>query len=132
MDISTISLILQLIVLAMLIYGYLRFRASDIKGHGFVLCAATVVHIGSILLRMIPAIYSDPQFISITLDLLSLIHWSHVALGLIPPTLGVYLSLRWIIHRTDTRYCTGKWIMRITFITWIISLLFGIVMYLSP
>ena len=132
MDIPTISLILQLFVLAMLIFGYLLFRAHNLKGHGFVLSTATIVHIVAILLRMIPAISSDPQFISITLDPLSLIHWGHIALGLIAPTLGTYISLRWIIHGTNPHNCVGKWIMRITFITWIISLLFGIVMFLLP
>jgi uncharacterized membrane protein YozB (DUF420 family) len=129
MDISTVSLILQLLVFAMLISGYLRFRASDIKGHGFILCAATIVHIGAILLRMIPAFFSDPEFMSISLDSLSLIHWGHVALGFIAPALGIYISLRWILHGTNPRYCSGKWLMRITFVTWIVSLLFGIVMY---
>ena len=132
MDIATLSLILQLTVFAMLTIGYLLFRAHNIKGHGYILCTATIIHIGAILLRMIPAISSDPQFISITLDPLSLIHWSHITLGLIAPTLGTYISLRWIIHGTNPRYCVGKWMMRITFIMWIISLLFGIVMYFSP
>jgi len=132
MDLATLSLILQLVVFAMLICGYLLFRAHNIKGHGLVLFTATIVHIGAILLRMIPALSSDPQFISITLDPLSLIHWSHVVLGSTAPALGAYISLRWIIHGTNPRYCFGKWMMRITFITWIISLLFGIVMYLLP
>ena len=132
MDIATVSLILQLLVFAMLIFGYLRFRASDIKGHGFILCTATVVHIGAILLRMIPAFSSDPEFMSISLDSLSLIHWGHVALGFIAPALGVYISLRWILHGTNPRFCSGKWLMRITFVTWMVSLLFGIVMYFLP
>ena len=132
MDITTLSLILQLIVFVMLIFGYLLFIAHNIKGHGYILCTATIIHIVAILLRMIPAISSDPQFISITLDPLSLIHWSHITLGLIAPTLGTYISLRWIIHGTNPRYCVGKWMMRITFITWIISLAFGIVMYFIP
>lgn len=132
MDIATLSLILQLTVFAMLIFGYLLFIARNIKGHGFVLCVATVVHIGAILLRMIPAVSSDPEFTSLILDPLNLIHWSHITLGLIAPALGAYISLRWIIHRTNPRYCVGKWMMRITFITWIISLVFGIVMYFIP
>ena len=132
MDIATLSLILQLTVFAMLIFGYLLFRAHNIKGHGVVLCVATVVHIGAILLRMIPAVFSDPEFTSLSLDPLNMIHWSHIVLGLIAPALGTYISLRWIIHGTNPRYCVGKWMMRITFITWIISLVFGIVMYFIP
>jgi uncharacterized membrane protein YozB (DUF420 family) len=132
MDIATISLILQLLILAMLIYGYFLFKTGDIKGHGFVLCTATAVHIGVIILRMIPAASSDPQFMSISFDPLSLIHWGHAALGLLAPALGSYISLRWVWHGTDPRFCRGKWLMRITFVSWMVALISGIVMYFLP
>ncbi len=129
MDLPTLSLLLQLLIFAMLVFGYLRFRAGDLKGHGLVLATATVIHIGVIILRMIPAMAADPEFTYITLDPVSLIHWGHVALGLLAPALGVYISLRWFVHGSDPRFCRGKWLMRITFVTWLVSLLFGIVMY---
>ena len=132
MDIATISLVLQLLIFALLIFGYQRFRHGDLKGHGLVLASATLVHIGVIILRMIPAVASDPEFMSINLDPLNLIHWGHVALGLLAPALGVYISLRWVFYGSDPRFCRGKLLMRITFITWLISLLFGIVMYFLP
>jgi uncharacterized membrane protein YozB (DUF420 family) len=132
MDITTISLALQLLVFALLIFGYYRFRAGDLIGHGLVLVSATVVHIGAIILRMIPAFSTDPQFLSIMLDPLNLMHWSHVALGLLAPALGLYISLRWVLHGSNPRFCRGKLLMRITFVVWFVSLLFGIVMYFSP
>ena len=129
MDIATISLVLQLLVFALLLFGYYRFKAGDLIGHSRVLASATVIHLGAIILRMIPAFSSDPQFIAITLDPLSLTHWGHVALGLIAPALGVYISLRWILHGSDPRFCRGKLLMRVTLVAWLISLLLGIVMY---
>jgi len=132
MDIATISLILQLLIFAMLIYGYYRFRLGDVKGHGLVLFAATIVHIGVIVLRMVPQFFIDPEFMTITTDPLNWIHWGHVALGLLPPVLGGYITLRWASHGFDYKFCRGKWLMRVTVITWIVSLLFGIVMYFSP
>ena len=120
MDIATISLVLQLLVFALLLFGYYRFRAGDLFGHGLVLVSATVIHIGAIIIRMIPAFSSDPQFIAMTLDPLSLIHWGHVALGLIAPALGVYISLRWVLHGSDPRFCRGKSLMRITLVAWLI------------
>ena len=132
MDIATISLILQLLVFGLLIFGYIRFRTGDLIGHGLVLVSATVIHIGAIILRMIPAFSTDPQFLSIKLDPLNLIHWSHVALGLLAPSFGVYISLRWVLHGSNPRFCRGNLLMRITFVVWFISLLFGVVMYFSP
>jgi uncharacterized membrane protein YozB (DUF420 family) len=131
-EIGTLSLITQVIVFFLLCFGYLMFRKGDLKGHGAVLTVATFLHIGLLFLRMFPAFFLDHEFLFFALDPENLAHWGHVGLGLLAPVLGIYLSLRWVIHGFNPKWCAGKTLMRIVFLTWFVSLVLGFVIYVLP
>jgi len=54
----------------------------------------------------------------------------HAVLGTLVEILGIYLVLRWVLHRIDTKFCFGrKLLMKITFVLWLAELLLGVYGY---
>ena len=129
--IPTISLVAQLFVLGLLIYGYLLKRRLDFQSHGRIMSTALVLHLILILAIMVPSFVFAiiPQYllrnIFGTTSIVSLIH---VPLGLIAVSLGLWLSVAWRFN--GLRSCfSRKRFMLPTMTAWIASLSFGIIFY---
>jgi len=122
----------QLLLMAILAYGYLRYRAGDLRGHGYSLVAATVIHYVSVFALMIPVLVDDyPSLAADPLDAFSLVNVAHAATGGVAMVLAAYISIRWIVNGLNPRECEGKTMMRVTLLNWSVSLLIGLFIHLT-
>jgi hypothetical protein len=129
--IPTIALIIQIIVLALLIYGYSLYRHLMFKLHGKIMAWAVVLHLIVIFAVMIPSLVLAviPEYIiQRTYSTVSAITLIHVPLGITAASLGVWFVIAWRIQ--GLRGCFNrKKLMLATMITWLSSLSLGITLY---
>jgi len=79
----------QLLLMAILAYGYLRYRAGDLRGHGYALVAATVIHYVSVLALMIPVFVDEyPSLAAAPLGAFALANVAHAATGAVAMVLA--------------------------------------------
>ena len=80
---STISLVIQIVVLALLIGAYMLKRQNKFRQHGIIMLSAVVLHIISILAVMIPSFalfFAEPILINFA-DSLVIVTLAHVVLA---------------------------------------------------
>ena len=129
--IPTSGLVIQLIVLVLLVYGYYQYRRLEFKRHGQAMAVATVLHLVVIFWVMIPSLvlaviqeYIVPKLLGIV----SIITLVHVPLGILAVGLGVWFSAAWLIE--GLRGCSNRRkLMLVTFVTWLATLTLGIILF---
>jgi hypothetical protein len=128
--IGTASLALQIVVLILLMVGYNYKRCMKFKQHGITIGVAVILHLVMIFAIMIPAFYFLSQtFLVASAAVTSTLVLIHAVTGTAAIIMGVYLIGAWGF-RKDMKSCfRRKKPMRYTFIVWIISLAFGILLY---
>jgi len=127
----TISLVIQIIVLMLLFYGYLLNRRLMFKQHGKVMAWAVALHLTTIFAFMAPSFvlaviqeYIIPHFFGI-ISVLSLIH---VPLGIIAASFGVWFVVAW--RRQGLKGCFNrKRKMLLTMTIWLISISLGLILF---
>jgi uncharacterized membrane protein YozB (DUF420 family) len=127
---STISLGIQMVVLALLIGAIFLKSKNKYRQHGIVMFSAVVLHIVSILTVMLPSFgaYVGPGVINFS-DVWAIITLFHVSTGLIAVLFGIWLVGSWHL-KTDIKQCfRKKRVMDATLILWILSILLGILLY---
>lgn len=130
--IATASLIIQVIVLFMLLYGYSLKKKLKFRQHGMTMALALVLHLIMIFAIMIPsfAISVVPSYIiPFPLEIISIIGLLHGIAGIVVMLLGGWLVAAWHFNKEFTGCFKRKSIMRITIIAWISALILGIVLY---
>jgi uncharacterized membrane protein YozB (DUF420 family) len=130
---SSVSLVIQVLTLAMLIFAYAHFKSHhDKKVHGSVTSVAYVLNMLTILLIMIPALFNDLGDIgSNPSELLHVLILVHTPLAVVATLLATYVVLRWAAHSFELNGCRGKRLMGATMITWSASIVLGIAVYLA-
>jgi len=130
--IATTSLVIQVIVLFLLLYGYLLKRRLKFRQHGITMFAAVVLHVAMVFVIMIPSFVLAviPHYILLTpLEIVSVVGLLHGITGSLAILLGVWLVASWRF-RKDFKGCFNKKkIMRGTMVVWVASLLFGVAVY---
>ena len=129
---STLSLVVELVVLGLLIFGYDLKRMKKYRQHGITMTTALALHLITIFGWMI---WSFRSFLGVgSIDygnLLVIVTLAHVALGVIAASLGVWLVAAWHMQ-TDVQKCFGrKRIMLTTIALWSVAILLGIVLYIA-
>jgi len=131
---ATISLAIQITVLALLTIAYALKNRKKFRQHGILMTTSVLLHIITILTVMVPSFtsYSSGALgsgvISIDPDLI--ITLIHVTLGLIAVALGIWLTASWHL-KTDLQRCfANKKLMKPTLIVWVIAILLGIYLYI--
>lgn len=128
----TPAIVSQVFLIAILALGYLRYRAGDIRGHGFLLVGATVIHYGSVSALMIPVLIDEYHSLAADpFNIFTLANIAHAATGAIAMVLSAYIALRWMINRLDSKKCIGLTLMRVTILNWSISLVIGLIIHLT-
>lgn len=130
---STISLVIQVVVLALLISAYMLKKQNRFRQHGLVMFSAVVLHIVSILAVMIPsftAFFAAPSLIDYA-DAFVLITLIHVITGTTAAILGVWLVGVWHLQKNLQPCFRRKRVMDITIILWMLSIFIGIFLYLK-
>src|SRR3972149_11050662 len=93
---ATISLTIQIAVLALLTIAYALKNRKKFRQHGITMTAAVVLHIVTILYVMIPSFSSfssSPE--PLELNPIVIISFIHVALGFITVALVIWLAASW-------------------------------------
>jgi uncharacterized membrane protein YozB (DUF420 family) len=130
--IVTVSLLVQLAVLGLLLYGYLLKRRLRFQQHGFIMAVAVFLHLTVVFTVMIPSFVLAiiPEYVVANVasatSVVSLIHASFGATAL---TLGLWFVLGWRLKGLKGCF-KRKMYMRWTLIVWATSLLLGIVLYI--
>jgi uncharacterized membrane protein YozB (DUF420 family) len=130
--IITISLLIQIIVLFLLIYGYWLKKKIQFRKHGIVMALATVLHLAMVCYIMIPAFVEAviPDYILASpFAIASIVGLIHGILGSIGLSLGVWLVASWRFHKNLKECFSKKKIMCKTLNIWLASLIFGIILY---
>jgi uncharacterized membrane protein YozB (DUF420 family) len=129
--IPTIGLTIQIIVLALLVYGYYLKRKFMIPQHGRIMAWATALHLTTIFAVMVPSFVLAviPEYITRHVEgVVSLISLVHVPIGLAAVSLGLWFAVSWRFK--GLRGCFNrKKLMLITMILWLFTLLLGITLY---
>jgi hypothetical protein len=128
----TFSLVLQIVVLSLVLYGYWLYRKLNLKRHGVMMAGAVFVQAAAVFGIMIPSfVYAVfPNFILANpLELASVVSLMHEVTGGAAFALGVWFVASWRF-RANFSGCFGKRkLMLATLIVWVAALVFGITLY---
>jgi len=125
------SLIIQIVVLFLLVYGYTLKRKLKFRSHGIVMASAVILHLTSILAIMIMsfALLLSEFIIPAPFDAISMMGLIHGVAGSIAFALGVVLVAAWHFS-SDVKGCfKRKNIMRVTITLWVLALVLGIALF---
>jgi hypothetical protein len=128
----TASLIIQIIVLFLLIFGYFFKRKLKFRQHGITMTVAFVLHLSMVFYIMIPSFVSAvvPEYIVPTpLAIESVVGLIHGILGTITLLLGVWLVASWRFSKNIQGCISRKKYMLKTLTVWVATLVFGITLY---
>jgi hypothetical protein len=128
----TTSLVVQIIVLFLLVYGYWLKRKLKFRQHGITMAAALILHLTMVLYIMIPSFVLAviPEYIVPNpLSIVSVAGVLHGIIGTIALSFGIWFVASWRF-RKNLQGCFGKKkIMSKTLAVWVTSLAFGIILY---
>jgi len=127
---SLFDLVIQIAIFGVLVIDYLFIRKKNLKQHGILMSSAFILNTILILVIMLPPFLDEStELFGNILEIESLIFLSHHVLGLVAELLGGFLVLRWwFVKVFDTSFCKGKTLMRATIITWLVSIILGIIL----
>ena len=130
--IATTDLTIQIVVLFLLLYGYLLNRQRRFWQHGITMFVAVVLHLAMLFAIMIPSFVLAivPDFIVPNVyGIISVVTLVMTIAGTLAVSLGVWLVASWRFQ--GLKGCQNKKrIMLTTMAMWLISLSFGIVLYI--
>ena len=129
--IPTIGLIIQIIVLGLLFYGYFLNKRLMFKQHGKIMAWAVALHLIAIFAVMVPSFllaviqqYIVPHFFG-PISILSLVH---VPLGVIAASLGIWFVAAWRLQGLKGCF-NRKRKMLLTMTVWLVSIFLGMTLY---
>jgi hypothetical protein len=135
MDLGSVSLAFQVIILFLLILGLPFVKGKDsmnnAKRHGYSTVAAVTLHTFLIFGVMLPSFATNTAAMT-DFSIVELgIVWFHIVLGVVAEVLAVGLVAFWIVKSPSkmTCYRTKAW-MTPVFIIWTVSLVTGAFVHL--
>ena len=129
-DLNILIQIISLIIL-MISIGF-KFK-KNFKIHGLLMGLAILLHLIFFFIVMLPSISTGFEFFTTSISLLGVQSmWVHAIPGAIAIILGLYIVITWISKIQNISNCfKKKRLMDITFIVWLISIVFGIITYMD-
>ena len=128
---SYVDLVIQIAILVALVLDYFFIRKKSLRQHGALMTSAFVVSTILLIVIMLPPFLEEStEIIENVFGVESLLFLSHHVFGLVAELLGGFLVLRWVLKASDVSSCKGKNLMRAVVITWIVSILLGIVLFI--
>jgi hypothetical protein len=131
--IVTLSLAIQIAVLALLIYGYVMFRRLNFRKHGVIMALAVALHMVMVFALMVPSFVLAvlPFFIEVNpFQLTSLVSIFHEITGAIALGLGVWFVASWRFRKNFSGCFNKRKLMVITMVSWLTTLTLGIALYI--
>jgi uncharacterized membrane protein YozB (DUF420 family) len=130
--IATTNLTIQIVVLFLLLYGYLLKRQLRFRQHGIAMFVAVVLHLAMVFAIMIPSFVLAivPDFIVPNVyGIISVVTLVMVVAGALAVSLGIWLVVSWRVKGLKGCF-NKKRIMLTTMAMWLVSLSFGIALYI--
>jgi uncharacterized membrane protein YozB (DUF420 family) len=130
--VSTLSLVIELVVLGLLIFAYVLRGKKLFRQHGITMTTALVLHLVTILSWMVWSFISFFSAGSVDYgDILVLVTLAHVALGIIAASLGVWLVASWHLQVNMQMCFARKKIMLTTLTLWLTAIFLGSILYIA-
>ncbi len=131
--ITDLNLLIQIISFLVLLISIVYKTKGKIKIHGYLMGLAVLMHFITFVVAMGPAFSDGIDFFTASTGLIGVqAMWIHAITGGVALILGIFLVLAWIINLSNMAGCVKrKRIMDITVILWALSIIFGIVTYIS-
>ena len=128
-DVNLVIQIVSFLIIAIAI-GYKIKKKYRI--HGMLMGVGVVLHLVFFAVAMWPSFSGAFDFFTTSAYLLGVqTMWIHAIPGLITIILGLYVLISWLLHFSDIASCfKKKRVMDVVLVSWLISLIFGIVTYL--
>ena len=125
------NLIIQILTMIMILVSFYYMKKAKLMQHWILMGLAVILHFLTFVSVMGPIFNQNFEFFSTeTSFLLVQTTWLHAIPGAIALLLAIFLVGKWVIHASVTASCyKRRRIMDVTLIFWLISLIFGIVMY---
>lgn len=130
--IGTASLVIQVAIIALLVYGATLISKTKFHRHGAIMSTAVILHLVMIFAIMIPSFILAvvPRYIvPMPLEVISLISLVHGITGVASIVLGVGLVGAWHFNKEVKGCFKRKPYMLWTRAVWIIALILGIILY---
>jgi hypothetical protein len=132
LPISTLSLVIEFVVLGLLAFAYVLRGQKKYRQHGITMSAALVLHLVTIFSWMIWSFIAFFNSGSVNYgDLIVMVTLAHVAFGIIAASLGVWLVASWHLQVDMQRCFARKKIMLTTITLWLAAISIGIILYVS-
>jgi len=129
--IPTIGLLIEIIVLALLLYGYwMKLKLKYIR-HGTVMTLVIVIHLASVIAIMVPSLVLAviPEYLLIHVSgVVSIISLVHVPIGTLAILLGAWFIISWRLQGVNGCFSRKKFMLP-TMTLWFVSLILGITLY---
>ncbi len=131
--IATITLIIQVIVIAMVLIGFEFKRRLKYRWHGLFMSSALIVHLVLVIGIMVPSFLIGivPIIITQPTGFLSIISPIHVLIGSVTAILGLRIVLSWRFRESMNFCLPRKRLMLPTLLFWLTTLVLGVVLYLA-
>jgi len=127
-----ICMIFQIVVLALLIYGYWLYRSKAFQRHGKTMAWAVVLHLVFTFSIMLPSLVLAviPEYIAVNAAIaVSIITLIHVPFGILALSLGTWFVISWRFRVLKSCFRRRR-LMVLTMISWLFSLSLGIALYI--
>jgi uncharacterized membrane protein YozB (DUF420 family) len=125
---SELSLVLQIVALGIIIFGFILVKQKYIKIHGTTMFTAAILNMVSVLTGMVPiairlADNSIPGF--------NPLFRIHIIVGLVVIITSGYLLVEWRFQKpSQTCYQRKKWMLGLSLV-WIAQVILGILLFMS-
>jgi hypothetical protein len=126
------SLIIQVVVLFLVLYGYRLSRRLKFRQHGVVMATAVFVQIAAVFAIMVPSFVLAvfPHYIvAHTAELTSIVSLFHEVTGALAFALGVWFVGSWRFRKNFKGCFNRRKPMVVTIVIWVAALIFGIALY---
>ena len=130
--ITDVNLMIQIVSLLIVAVAIGFKMKKNYRIHGMLMGIGVILHLVFFVVAMWPSFSGAFDFFTTSTSLLGVqTMWIHAIPGLITIILGLYVLVSWLLHVSDVSRCfKNKRIMDVVLVSWLISLVFGVVTYL--
>ena len=131
--ITDVNLLFQIISFLIIVISMRYKLKKNFRVHGMLMGLGLILHLVFFVVGMWPSFSGAIDFFTTSTSLLGVqAMWIHAIPGLATLVLGFYVVISWLLHVSDISSCfKKKRIMDVILISWLVSLIFGIVTYLA-
>ena len=130
--ITDVNLMIQIVSFLIIAVAIGFKMKKNYRIHGMLMGIGVILHLVFFVVAMWPSFSGAFDFFTTSTSLLGVqTMWIHAIPGLITIILGLYVLVPWLLHVSNISRCfKNKKIMDVVLVSWLTSLVFGIVTYI--